>query len=93
MIRLILIILLLTLVIGCAKRDTREISGAYKLPPGLDDCSAFKLSTDDFDADDIVVLRCPNSSTATTNRISQGKTTRVIRTVTIDGVTYEEKTE
>lgn len=91
MIRLILISILLTIITGCAKRETREISGSYTLPPGLQDCSVFKLSTNDVVADDIVALRCPNSSTAVSNRVSQGKTTRVIRTVVIDGVTYEEK--
>ncbi len=78
------------LLVGCAKRETRELTNSYTLPPELQDCSVFKLTSDEVTASTMYALRCPNSTTTTTRTVRHGKTTHRERVVVIDGVTYKE---
>ena len=91
MIKSIAITTMCILAIGCAKRETREIGGSYILPPELQDCKVFKLNSDE--AGDIYAMRCPNSTTATDHPYRSGKTVQHVRTIVVDGVTYEEKVD
>lgn len=91
--KLAVVVLMAILLSGCLKRETREIGGSYALPPELQDCGIFKLTSDDNNADTLYALRCPNSTTTTDRSYRSGKTTRHVRTIIVDGVTYEEKVD
>jgi len=91
--KLVVVVLLTILLSGCLKRETREMGGSYILPPELQDCGVFKLTSDVNGADTLYALRCPNSTTTTDRKYRSGKTTRHVRTVVVDGVTYEEKVD
>lgn len=91
--KLVVVVLLAILLSGCLKRETSEIGGSYALPPELQDCGVFKLTSDDNDAATLYALRCPNSTTTTERSYRSGKTTRHVRTIVVDGVTYEEKVD
>lgn len=91
MIKFVIVVMIVTLFLGCAKRESRAVTDAYILPEELRDCLVFQLESDLPSARDVTVLRCPNSSTATTTTERTGKSTRTIRTVVVDGVTYVEE--
>jgi hypothetical protein len=48
---------------GCYKKQTEETTTRWDLPAGLKDCKVYKLAGEH--EDDVVVVRCPNSETAT----------------------------
>lgn len=58
------------------------------IPDGLKDCQFFKLGQGGLGRD-IMVVRCPNSSTSTTYQQSNGKTTSSKTVVNIDGIPLE----
>lgn len=71
---------------GC-EPSTKEVSGQYRLPNELGDCKVYQLRAEH--GGRLTVLRCPNTTTATTE--VQGKTT--VETVVIDGVEYIKATK
>ena len=81
-------ILVLVLLSGCYSQEQRESSLAYAVSKidGLSDCKSSIITTKGMH--DLYVIRCPNSSTST--EYKQGKST-YIKTITVDGVKYEEK--
>ena len=91
--KLVVVVLMAILLSGCLKRETREIGGSYVLPPELQDCAIFKLTSDDNKVATLYALRCPNSTTTTDRKYRSGNTIRHVRTIIVDGVTYEEKVD
>ena len=91
----ILISLILSfLIVGCepAQINTStaatesQATNALKLTKGLEDCKLFQFPLTKYD--EISIVRCPNSTVTTNQKIQQGKTTYTQTTVTIDGVEY-----
>lgn len=80
-----------SLLVGCAQESgpgvTYDIKGAYTLPPELSDCSVYKLDTNER-IPNLVIVRCPNSTTSTNWTETQGRTTVQGSTIVVDGVEY-----
>ncbi len=82
---LVLVAILLT---GCVETRTEEVQGKYNLPDELRDCQMFDMESKS--SQDIIVVRCPNSTTSTSYSYQSGKTHHDRRSVVIDGVTFIE---
>lgn len=74
---------------GCERTETFETTSGYVMPKGLEDCQAYYLKSER--QQNVTVIRCPNSQTATTYTVPQGKSRRTISNVVIDGQEYELK--
>lgn len=85
-IALALFALLLT---GCGETRTEEVQARYQMPDGMHDCQVFDMVSQT--AQDIIVVRCPLSSTSTSYSYTSGKTTHERRSVVVDGVTFIEE--
>lgn len=59
------------------------------MPDGLKDCVVYYIS--DERAQNITVMRCPNSTTSTNYTVQSGKTTTHKTTIVVDGVEYIKK--
>lgn len=82
--KILAVALFAVFLIGCDKQ-TREVSGEYALPGGLQDCKIFYLTGGGGGGLSLLkVMRCPNSSTST--NYTSGKTTHT--NVVIEGVEY-----
>jgi hypothetical protein len=85
----LLIIVVLLVIAGCCSGCSPSVESLDESftvrPKELKDCTIFRLG--DGYMGHITVVRCPNSTTSTTERV--GKTTQT--TVVIDGVEYIQK--
>lgn len=63
-----LIIAVAILLTGC--QPSTEVKTDYKVPPELNDCKFFEMYDGTRTA---IVVRCPNSSTSLSKRVSCGK--------------------
>lgn len=84
-IALTLFVILLT---GCGETRTEEVQTKYSMPNELRDCQMFDMVSQS--SQDIIVVRCPNSTTSTSYSYTSGKTRHERRSVVIDGVTFVE---
>lgn len=91
----LLIALSLVAMLGCSKH-TSESSDEFVLPDGLKDCKVFRM--DNGRLTQVIVVRCPNSSTAVHkggkhqwNTMTADETVSEKETVTINGKEYVEK--
>ena len=82
---LTLVAILLT---GCVETHTEEVQGRYSMPDELRDCQMFDMESKS--SQDIIVVRCPNSTTSTSYSYQSGKSHHERRSVVIDGVTFIE---
>lgn len=64
----ILFIVVTILLTGC--QPSTEVKTNYKVPPELSDCKFFEMYDGSRTA---IVVRCPNSSTSVSKRVSCGK--------------------
>lgn len=85
---LTLVAILLT---GCVETHTEEVQGRYSMPDELRDCQMFDMESKS--SQDIIVVRCPNSTTSTSYSYQSGKSRHERRSVVIDGVTFTEDTD
>ena len=81
---------LVLLFSGC-KTETTETQANYQLPEGLQDCKIYDMESQS--SQNIIVARCPNSTTTTNYRQQQGKSYVEKRSVVVDGVTYVSESE
>ena len=86
----LLLIALMLVIAGCCSGcdidySPKEYNYNGHLPKDLADCKVYRINGPD--APNVLVVRCPNSSTTT--RYQEGKATRT--TVVIDGVEYVQK--
>lgn len=81
--------LIIGLLVGCGETRTEEIQTNYSLPHEMRDCQMFDMTSQS--SQDIIVVRCPNSTTSTSYSIQQGKTRVQRRSVVVDGVTFIEE--
>lgn len=89
-------------LVGCSRKLHTDETSQYSIPTALKDCQIYGLNSDT--RSDLVVVRCPNSSTTTA--FKEGKQTRHVstietdlplapptpptpETVTVDGKTYK----
>lgn len=64
----LMFISVVVLLTGC--QPSTEVKTDYKVPPELNDCKFFEM----YDGNSTsVVVRCPNSSTSVSRRVSCGK--------------------
>lgn len=82
---LALVAILLT---GCVETHTEEVQGRYSMPDELRDCQMFDMESKS--SQDIIVVRCPNSTTSTSYSYQSGKSHYERRSVVIDGVKFIE---
>ena len=66
------IIALLGLAVTACQPTTSEVSADFRIPKGLEDCSFYKMSSGGMTRN-IVVVRCPLSSTSVQQTQSCGK--------------------
>lgn len=85
---LTLVAILLT---GCVETHTEEVQGRYSMPDELRDCQMFDMESKS--SQDIIVVRCPNSTTSTSYSYQSGKSHYERRSVVIDGVKFIEDTD
>ena len=85
---LALVAILLT---GCVETRTEEVQGEYSMPDELRDCQMFDMESKS--SQDIIVVRCPNSTTSTSYSYQSGKAHYERRSVVIDGVKFIEDTD
>ena len=57
------------------------------LTKGLEDCKLYWFTTGE-NSHPISIVRCPNSTVSTNQKVTDGKITYVQTTITIDGVEY-----
>lgn len=62
LVKLLALFLVLVLT-GCNEAKTHDVSSSYILPEGLSDCKVFYMIGKG-SADNIAVVRCPNSNTS-----------------------------
>ena len=67
-----LVIIGLSLALTACQPSTSEVSADFRIPKGLEDCSFYKMSSGGM-SHNIVVVRCPLSSTAVQQTQSCGK--------------------
>ena len=84
MIKFITTIAIISFLLGCTP-ETEEIGNKYDIPKELSDCVFLKMR--DTNASEIIVVRCPNSTTSV--NYTSGKTTRSV--IVVDGVEYVAK--
>jgi len=87
-------------LVGCSRQLHSDETSQYSVPPALKDCQIYGVNSDT--RSDLVVVRCPNSSTTTT--FKEGKQTRHVtlaeadvpepvkeipNTVVVNGVEYK----
>ena len=82
---LALVAILLT---GCVETRTEEVQGEYSMPDELRDCQMFDMESKS--SQDIIVVRCLNSTTSTSYSYQSGKSHYERRSVVIDGVKFIE---
>ena len=61
---------------GCAPSAEERTANFTVMPEGLKDCKVYRISDG---SENITVVRCPNSSTTSSNRI--GKTKKTVTTI------------
>ena len=76
------------LLTGCVETRTEEVRNKYSMPDELKDCRMFDMESQT--SQDIIVVRCPNSTTSTSYSYQSGKSRHERRSVVIDGVTFVE---
>lgn len=67
-----LIIALVGLAVAACQPSTKEVSADFRIPKGLEDCSFYEMSPSGLKAT-VMVVRCPQSDTATQQTKSCGK--------------------
>lgn len=76
-----IVVVIAILLTGC--QPTTEVKTDYKVPPELSDCKFFEMYDGNRTA---IVVRCPNSSTSVSRRVSCGKSCfRDEYTMTVEG--------
>ena len=83
------------LLVGCepAKVNTTtaatesQATVALNLTKGLEDCKLYWFKPSE-NSRSISIVRCPNSTVSTNQKVTEGKITHVQTTITIDGVEY-----
>lgn len=83
----ILAIVLVVFLTGCEQAYQKEVTSDYPLTGHLADCSVSELNG--IQRGKLTVVRCPNSTTSTTQIVSSGKTRKTLTSVVIDGQSYE----
>lgn len=78
-----LLIISLALLSACTP-TTNSVDGDFQKPPELADCKFFEMRSSG--ALNLMVVRCPNSTTSTQMSGKQKK-----RVIVIDGVEFEQK--
>lgn len=66
-----IVIFILTLILTACSKETKNISERYQLPDELSDCRVYRMRAEGGNV--ITLVRCPNSSTTTSYRRSNGK--------------------
>lgn len=87
--KLIAFLLSALVLVSCSSDYTpKDKTNKYILPETLQDCSINELSGNL--ENDIIVVRCPMSSTSTTWTERSGKVNRTYTVVNIDGKEYQK---
>ena len=87
------LIILTTILSGCDSSNERAVSyqNDIQFRDGLKDCQIFVVHDNVYE--NLVVVRCPKSSTSTNYSVPSGKSRRSVQTVVVDGVSYEPTTK
>lgn len=87
--KLIVLLLSVFALVSCSSDYTpKDKTNSYVIPETLKDCNISELSGSL--ENDIIVVRCPLSTTSTTWTERSGKVNRTYTVVTIDGKEYQK---